>query len=189
MRLMADRGIAGASLRELAKRVGISQPSLYHYFKSKDELVEQIVLHVGTDLLTRPGISDFPSTLEGIPQFLVNYVVRLYEDADYPVFIRFMLAIAPQKPKYRAAVRRVYEDTLNTAAPALMAPFIAKGQLTDDEARWFVRMVVNSIGLLMIEKRVIYAEKGNSEEILQFAKFCGEALGFLAVRRFSTEKQ
>lgn len=185
MRLIADRGIAGASLREVAKRVGISQPSLYHYFKSKDELVEQIVIYLGGEMLTRPGFAEFPSSLDDVPRFLVDYVLRLYEEADYPVFVRFMIVISPHKPKYRASVRRIYEDSFNAAIPALMAPFIDRGQITPDEARWFVRMVVNAIGLLMIEKRVIYMDKTNSDDLLEFAAFVKDALGFLASRRFT----
>jgi|GEM_PF-1014801 len=184
MRLMADKGFAGAGLRELAKRVGMSQPSLYHYFISKDELVEQIIFYLGGELLTRPGFDGFPETLKDVPPFLVNYVLRLYEDADYAVFIRFMLAISPHKPKYRNAIRRIYEDSFNASVPALMARFIDSGEITEEEARWFVRLVINSIGLLMIEKRVIYADKANSEDLLHFADFCGQALGFLAEKLY-----
>ena len=37
--LVSEHGVAGASLRKLAAELGISQPSLYHYFASKDALV------------------------------------------------------------------------------------------------------------------------------------------------------
>ena len=47
MRLFAERGYVGTSLRELARRVGMQQPSLYHYFRSKEELVEQILATYG----------------------------------------------------------------------------------------------------------------------------------------------
>ena len=47
MRLIAERGYRGASLRELARRVGMQQPSLYHYFRSKEDLVEQILVTFG----------------------------------------------------------------------------------------------------------------------------------------------
>jgi AcrR family transcriptional regulator len=38
--LAREHGIAGISLRELAGRVGMRQPSLYEYFDSKDALYE-----------------------------------------------------------------------------------------------------------------------------------------------------
>lgn len=36
--LFAERGYAGTSLAEIAKRLGIRKPSLYNYYGSKDEL-------------------------------------------------------------------------------------------------------------------------------------------------------
>ena len=50
MRLIAERGYRGASLRELARRVGMQQPSLYHYFESKEDLVEQAIHQLGRQL-------------------------------------------------------------------------------------------------------------------------------------------
>lgn len=43
--LLQTRSFTGFSFDDLAKRVGIRKPSLYHYFKSKDEL--------GVEVLTR----------------------------------------------------------------------------------------------------------------------------------------
>ena len=43
LELMAEHGYHGASLRDLAKRLGISQPSLYHYFASKRDLFRAII--------------------------------------------------------------------------------------------------------------------------------------------------
>ena len=36
--LMAQQGYAGTTLREIADKVGIRAPSLYHYFRNKDEI-------------------------------------------------------------------------------------------------------------------------------------------------------
>jgi AcrR family transcriptional regulator len=41
--LVAEEGIEALSLAELARRVGLSRPSLYEYFRSKDDLVAAIV--------------------------------------------------------------------------------------------------------------------------------------------------
>src|SRR4051812_6281249 len=49
--LISELGVAGASLRKLAARLGMSQPSLYHYFDSKDELVRQIIEHCASRMV------------------------------------------------------------------------------------------------------------------------------------------
>ncbi|TDC71292.1 TetR/AcrR family transcriptional regulator [Actinomadura sp. GC306] len=41
--LVAEEGIEALSLAELARRVGLSRPGLYEYFRSKDDLVAAIV--------------------------------------------------------------------------------------------------------------------------------------------------
>lgn len=38
LELFAERGYAGTSLAEIAKRLGIRKPSIYNYYSSKDEL-------------------------------------------------------------------------------------------------------------------------------------------------------
>ncbi|MFP3913766.1 MAG: TetR/AcrR family transcriptional regulator [Actinomycetota bacterium] len=42
--LAEERGVAGLSLRELARRVGMRAPSLYNYFGSKDDLFDAMFL-------------------------------------------------------------------------------------------------------------------------------------------------
>jgi AcrR family transcriptional regulator len=42
--LLTDRGFANLNMDDLADAVGISKPTLYQHFKSKDELVTQVVI-------------------------------------------------------------------------------------------------------------------------------------------------
>ncbi len=41
--LFAERGYAGASMADIARRVGIRKPSLYNYFASKEELFMELL--------------------------------------------------------------------------------------------------------------------------------------------------
>jgi AcrR family transcriptional regulator len=45
-RLFAERGFAGTSVQDIADAVGVSRPALYYYFKSKDELLANLVTEV-----------------------------------------------------------------------------------------------------------------------------------------------
>jgi len=42
--LMSRRGYRGTSLKEIARELGISEPALYHYFDSKEEMLFTIYL-------------------------------------------------------------------------------------------------------------------------------------------------
>ncbi|MFG2243912.1 TetR/AcrR family transcriptional regulator [Spirillospora sp. NPDC048823] len=63
--LVAEEGIEALSLAALARRVGLSRPALYEYFRSKDDLVAAIVeeelprwASLVEDALTGPGDLD-----------------------------------------------------------------------------------------------------------------------------------
>ena len=63
--LISELGVAGASLRKLAARLGMSQPSLYHYFESKDALVQQIIEHCASCGLERESPT-FPTLVPAV---------------------------------------------------------------------------------------------------------------------------
>jgi len=44
-RLLVERGYANLNMDDLADAVGISKPTLYQHFKSKEDLVVQVVVH------------------------------------------------------------------------------------------------------------------------------------------------
>ncbi len=52
IRLIARDGLEGMTMRAVANQAGLSYGSLFHYFKSKDELLMLVIRH-STDLQTR----------------------------------------------------------------------------------------------------------------------------------------
>lgn len=48
-RLFAERGFAGTSLQDIATSMGLKRPALYYYFKSKDELLERLIVEAVSD--------------------------------------------------------------------------------------------------------------------------------------------
>lgn len=45
-RLFAERGYAGTSLQDIAEAMGMTRPALYHYVRSKDELLARLVTEI-----------------------------------------------------------------------------------------------------------------------------------------------
>ncbi len=43
-RLFAERGFAGTSLQDVANSMGLKRPALYYYFKSKDDLLDRLIV-------------------------------------------------------------------------------------------------------------------------------------------------
>lgn len=50
--LFAEKGIAATTVRDIAGRAGILSGSLYHYFSSKDEMADHIVMLYLDDLIS-----------------------------------------------------------------------------------------------------------------------------------------
>jgi len=92
--LVSELGVAGASLRKLAAELGISQPSLYHYFPSKDALVSAVVEYCADKMLASALDLPPPQRKEDIPRFAMRAVVDLWSTERHPRFVRFMFVVA-----------------------------------------------------------------------------------------------
>ncbi len=59
--LVRDEGLAGLAIRDLAKRAGISTPTIYAYFESKDAIYDAMFARAATefvDVMSAPYESD-----------------------------------------------------------------------------------------------------------------------------------
>ena len=173
MSLIAERGLSGASLRELARRLNVSQPSLYAYFKSKDELIEQIVARFTTQTFSGL-ISELPERYTSVQHFLetvATSIIRLWERPTHVSFVRFMHAVALEKAEYGLLMRRYLHDRGREIAAPLMAPFIATGELDESDACHLFDMVSNTLVMHFIKRRVMHAADDVPGEVERLAKF------------------
>lgn len=87
--LFSERGVDGTSMRDLASAAELNVASLYHYFPSKKELLEAVLVEQGVMPLQAPR-SDFngeapENTLEHL---LADIFVTMFEVQD---FVRLMI--------------------------------------------------------------------------------------------------
>jgi AcrR family transcriptional regulator len=130
--LVAERGYAGASMHEVARRAGVATGTLYRHFASKGELLAHVVREVsGHELGIVRAIAVDPA----------QPVVRRLE-AAVETFARRALAaptlahalmaepVDPVVDTARLAARRAYEEMLAT----LLEEGIAAGELRARDA-------------------------------------------------------
>jgi AcrR family transcriptional regulator len=91
LRLFADHGYAAVGVQQIVDEVGVTKPTLYHYFQSKQGLFEAIMAEKGTPLLTElKQVStynhDITHSITQITQFYLDFMQR------EPTFYRLMLA-------------------------------------------------------------------------------------------------
>ncbi len=91
-RLFDEHGIKGAMLSEVAKRVGLSTNSITYYFKKKEDLVFECLMHtVRTfDSITALAESE-PTPEKRVRRFLEEFFGKLAESAngEYPAIMTF----------------------------------------------------------------------------------------------------
>ncbi|MCS7478031.1 TetR/AcrR family transcriptional regulator [Umezawaea endophytica] len=84
-RLFAERGYAGTSFQDIADAVGLTRPALYHYVKSKNELlaklVEQITEVAAVDIAAIAERVELGAT-ERIREVVRLMVRRMGEDGE-----------------------------------------------------------------------------------------------------------
>lgn len=114
-KLARKHGIAGISLRELARSVGMRQPSLYEYFASKDELYDAMFADGNRQLLARIEALELPADPRAaLKVFLREWLAFAMEDLARCelLFQRHLPGFAPSPASYalaEAALRPVSE--------------------------------------------------------------------------------
>jgi AcrR family transcriptional regulator len=168
--LISELGVAGASLRKLAAKLGMSQPSLYHYFESKDALVQQIIEHCANQMLAAAMHVQFPRGVDDIPRFARDAALALWATEQHPRFVRFMFVVAIESPEHRARIQRVFEERLYPGFGVLADAY---GRTPDEreDLRLLVRSIVYAMGLSLLEERALFGAPGPSPDLLRMGDF------------------
>lgn len=168
--LISELGVAGASLRKLAAKLGMSQPSLYHYFDSKDALVQQIIEHCANQMLAAALHVEFPRGVEDLPRFARDAALALWATDQHPRFVRFMFVVAIESPEHRARIQRVFEERLYPGF-GMLADAYGRDPAEREDLRLMVRSIVYSMGLSLLEERALFGASGPSQELLRMGEF------------------
>ena len=105
--LMSQRGVDGTSMRDLASAAGLNVASLYHYFPSKRDLLESVLIEQGF-LPIRPVRTDVDgadpdSEALTLAQLLAEIMTSRFEVED---FVRLMVGEAMRGEATARAVGR-----------------------------------------------------------------------------------
>ncbi|MET0374201.1 MAG: TetR/AcrR family transcriptional regulator [Rhizorhabdus sp.] len=121
------KGLGAARLSEIAKGAGMLAPSIYHHFKSKDELVEEVML-AGIYINTRHIVAKVevlgPETppAERLRAAIIAHVEFLLSGDDYSSAVARVFGELPGEMKQRvlaayATFDNYWRDLLAAASP------------------------------------------------------------------------
>lgn len=143
-KLFQQKGFRGVTVDELCERCKLTKPTLYYYFRDKENLFVQILqykLHGFREIIERPGT--LRARLEGIAATILDSF-----ETEYSHLLRDREHL--KRPENLARIRDAFYDELFGPLIALMQSGIAAGELRDDSpavmALIFMGGVNNFIG-------------------------------------------
>jgi TetR/AcrR family transcriptional regulator len=122
--LFARKGFESVGVNEIAEKSGLTKPSLYHHFGSKEGLLEEIVEKEGGDLLALTGKAakyshDIVMNLTDLFSKNIDYAC---DNQDFFRLIQRLFASSPEAPgfeigsKLRTSLIRIYSSLFRSAA-------------------------------------------------------------------------
>ncbi|WP_020401152.1 TetR/AcrR family transcriptional regulator [Kordiimonas gwangyangensis] len=78
--LFASRGVETSTLAEVAEAIGVSKAGVYHYFKSKQDIYDEIIVRalMGLTSTVREALSDVEGDAERLRTFMLAHA-RFFE--------------------------------------------------------------------------------------------------------------
>lgn len=111
IRLFANHGYDAVGVQQIVEEAGVTKPTLYHYFTSKQRLVEVIFQEEGALLIERVAEA---SAYSGDIRGSVQQVMMAYFDyaQAHPMFYRMLLTMwfAPPSSDYHLPMRDLQQQ-------------------------------------------------------------------------------
>ena len=139
LRLFAEKGVDGTTIRDLALAVGVADAALYRYFASKEEIASQIFLtHYGALAKAIARIGAEPLPFRGKIGALVDLLCGLFD--DHPDVFSFILL------NQHAHLRYVNEEANAVESlRSIMRDAIAAGEMALGDADLASAMALGAV--------------------------------------------
>lgn len=133
--LFALKGIEGTGLREIAERIGVSQPALYHYFPSKDALVDAVIDWKREDtqakqLAIAVRLEGAKSLRQGLVA-IAESLMQLWHAPENEDFHRLLLSEITRQGPLASRFERDFVGPALRWAEGLFATLIKTGKVRD----------------------------------------------------------
>jgi AcrR family transcriptional regulator len=157
MRLAAERGLEGVSLRHVAAEAGVSTGMVQHYFRTKDEMMTFALGMVMDRIRERSQAELAPASPRELVRGLLLQVLPLDETRrlENHVALAF-LAYAAVKPSIASGLREVAAEMRTFLADQLRAAGTAGG-VDPERAAAGLLALVDGLGLQLLSRQ--YAEE------------------------------
>lgn len=143
--VFVDKGVDGASVKDIARAAGVTPGLLYHYFESKDDLVLTLIKERGflpelrrlvAGPATRPAAEVLPELVRGFDRVL----------AEHSELVALFFGASRGNRRLRAELQALVTHGQGLLADYLAAR-VAAGELRHHDTRAAAQMLVSTIVL------------------------------------------
>ena len=145
--LFAEQGVRATTVRDIADRVGLLSGSLYHHFKTKNDIVHELMRRYGEDLVARYERTAAPggTSIEKLRRlFHACLDANLEHPDEEAVLIRELDALfrEPEFAYVHETLERIEEIFVDVIEAGM-----ARGELRPDvDAHFLYRMMMDVMG-------------------------------------------
>jgi len=132
--VLSVKGYAGTRLTDVAKQADLQAPAIYYYFKSRDDLIEEVMFCGISDLRTylQQSLDDLPDGLTPMDRIMVAVESHLQHELELSDYARASIRNSGQIPDHLKARQKKEEAAYNRIWRTLMKNAVADGQIRAD---------------------------------------------------------
>jgi len=166
LKLFAQNSYHGASIRDIAGEIGKRESSIYNHFKSKEEILEQIISrfssrNFGPIILTDKLINSI-SKPEKFFLMLAENLLQFWDTEEERMFIKILLSGNNLKDITRKYNLENYLDDFRSLSEIIFKEMIKHNYINKNEVITLSQEFINPLFLFEIE--MLLGIKGDKEQ-------------------------
>lgn len=104
----SEHGYSSATMAKIAARAGLSKAGIYAHYKSKDEMLEDLLVHI-----LKPSVTANNWLIDDelpLAQAIDNFISKIYEPLENPKVIAMIKLIFLESDRAKNLIRRWHDE-------------------------------------------------------------------------------
>jgi AcrR family transcriptional regulator len=169
MRVIARKGMAAATMQEIAEEAGVAKGTIYLYFRDRDELVEKTFETAITQLHERvdaelSGEAPFATRLRSMIGAAIGFFREHREFFRLYASLRIAEGTPQQQRRHKTNCKPQYQSRVERFAGALQEA-MDKGEIRKMNARRLALFLIEGINAIVIDRVMEEAPPSESDDV------------------------
>ena len=169
MRVIARKGMAAATMQEIAEEAGVAKGTIYLYFRDRDELVEKTFETAITQLHERvdaemSGSAPFGTRLRAMMAAAIGFFREHREFFRLYASLRVAEGTPQQQRRHQRTCKPQYQARVERFATALQEA-MDKGEIRQMNARRLALFLIEGINAIVIDRVMEEAPPSETDDV------------------------